>query len=120
MALERANLIDSALANYLDEQPMNAQEIQFSNPLQEVVIFKCPKCGSNMTLKDRKQGTGKYIGCMGFPTCNNAIWFPQTVESVEVLNEICSNVSAIKNTTLPTKEFVTDKYIIFPVLRKYA
>ncbi|XP_076233663.1 topoisomerase 3-alpha isoform X2 [Calliopsis andreniformis] len=93
IALERANLIDNALANYLDERPTETQETQFSNPPEEAVVFKCPKCGSNMTLKDRKQGTGKYIGCMGFPACNNAIWLPQTVESVEVLSEICSHCS---------------------------
>ncbi|CAD1480133.1 unnamed protein product [Heterotrigona itama] len=87
ITLERANLIDNALANYLDEQPSEAQELQIT---QETVIFKCPKCGSDMTLKDRKQSTGKYIGCMNYPTCNNVIWFPQTVECVEVSDQICS------------------------------
>ncbi|XP_076633672.1 topoisomerase 3-alpha [Colletes latitarsis] len=92
VATERANLIDNALADYLNEQPMEAEEVQITVP-SEQVIFKCPKCKLNMVLRDRKQGTGKYIGCMGYPTCNNAIWFPQTVESVEVLDEVCSECS---------------------------
>ncbi|XP_076756767.1 topoisomerase 3-alpha isoform X2 [Xylocopa sonorina] len=90
VAMERANLIDSALANYLDERPAEAENMQFSNPPQELTIFKCPKCGSNMVLKERRQGTGKYISCMGYPTCTNAIWFPQNIECVEVLDEVCS------------------------------
>ncbi|XP_053988911.1 DNA topoisomerase 3-alpha isoform X1 [Hylaeus volcanicus] len=91
MTLERANLIDNALADYLNERPIETGEIQVSNPPEEIPVFKCPKCKSNMVLKDRRQGPGKYIGCMCFPTCNNAIWFPPTVESVEVLNEVCSH-----------------------------
>ncbi|KAK1129739.1 hypothetical protein K0M31_019453 [Melipona bicolor] len=87
ITLERANLIDNALANYLNERPSEAQEIQ---TIQETVVFKCPKCGSDMILKDRKQSTGKYIGCANYPTCNNAIWFPQTVECVEISDQICS------------------------------
>ncbi|KZC11859.1 PREDICTED: DNA topoisomerase 3-alpha [Dufourea novaeangliae] len=90
VSLERANLIDSALADYLDERPTETQEIQISNPPIEISIFKCPRCGSNMTLKDRRQAMGKYIGCMGYPECNNAVWFPQYVESVAVLDETCS------------------------------
>ncbi|XP_076293388.1 topoisomerase 3-alpha isoform X2 [Lasioglossum baleicum] len=90
IALERANLIDNALADYLGEQPTATEGIQINNPPEEIVILKCPKCNSNMTLKDKKQDTGKYIGCMGFPTCKNAIWFPKTVESVEVLDDVCS------------------------------
>ncbi|XP_076641227.1 topoisomerase 3-alpha isoform X2 [Halictus rubicundus] len=90
IALERANLIDNALADYLGEQPTETQDIQINNPPEEIAIFKCPKCGSNMTLKERKQTNGKYIGCMGYPTCNNVIWFPKNVESVEVLDDVCS------------------------------
>lgn len=90
--MERANLIDNALSNYLDEQPGQAEEIQINHLPEEISIFKCPKCSLNMTLKTRKQGTGKYIGCMGFPTCNNVIWFPDTVETIEVLDEVCSEV----------------------------
>ncbi|KOC68743.1 DNA topoisomerase 3-alpha [Habropoda laboriosa] len=89
-ALERANLIDNALADYLGERPSETEEVEISNPPEEIVVFKCPKCGLGMTLKERKQGAGKYIGCMGYPACTNAIWFPQIIESVEILDEVCS------------------------------
>lgn len=91
--MERANLIDEALAQYLEERPTQAEQIQFAPVEQEVAIFKCPKCGSNMTLRERRQGRGKYIGCMGFPTCTNAIWFPEAIEDAEILNETCNQVS---------------------------
>ncbi|XP_046143388.1 DNA topoisomerase 3-alpha isoform X1 [Osmia bicornis bicornis] len=88
IAIERANLIDSALADYLDEQPAEVQQMERINPPEEIAIFKCPKCGLNMVLKEKKD-KAKFIGCINFPTCSNAIWFPQNVESVEVLDEVC-------------------------------
>ncbi|KAG7209965.1 hypothetical protein KM043_011554 [Ampulex compressa] len=93
VALERANLIDNALANFLDEQPLPTEQLEIANPVQDIVVFKCPKCGCDMNLKNKKQTPGKYISCMGYPACNNAIWFPPTIEDVEVLNDICSNCS---------------------------
>lgn len=119
ITIERANLIDIALADYLDERPTEAQELEISNPPEEVAIFKCPRCGSNMVLKDRKQGTGKYIGCMGFPPCNNAIWFPQYVESIEALNEVCSQVSITLLYNEKDLQAITVLYI-FSVSRKQA
>lgn len=119
VTLERADLIDNALADYLDERPIEAREIEINNPAQEIVIFKCPKCGSNMTLKNRKQGTGKYIGCMGYPNCNNAIWFPQNIECVESLDEICSQVSIIYSYNI--YNYCYNIYLLLlSVLRKYA
>lgn len=94
MAMERANLIDAALAHYLEERPTQAEQVQFAPVEEEIAILKCPKCGSNMILKERRQGRGKYISCMGYPTCTNVIWFPEAVEDVEILNEICNQVNA--------------------------
>lgn len=90
VAMERANLIDDSLAQYLDERPLQTEQAQLH---EDVTIFKCPKCGSNMVLKQRRQGRGKYISCMGYPTCTNVIWFPEAIENVEVLNETCNQVN---------------------------
>ncbi|XP_012256009.2 DNA topoisomerase 3-alpha [Athalia rosae] len=87
--LQKANLIDNALAHYLDEAPAHVQNVEIANPVLEQTVFKCPKCGSNMLLKDRKNSAGKYIGCIAYPTCSNAIWFPATVENIELLNDTC-------------------------------
>lgn len=92
VAMERVNLIDDALAQYLDERPTQTEQVQFAL-VTNITILKCPKCGSDMVLKERKQGKGKYISCMGYPTCVNVIWFPETVKDVEVLNETCNEVN---------------------------
>ncbi|XP_043282563.1 DNA topoisomerase 3-alpha isoform X2 [Venturia canescens] len=89
IALERANLIDTALSQYLDEPPAQAEQLENIIPAEDPTVLKCPRCGLNMVLKDRRQGTGKYIGCTGYPNCNNAIWLPQDVTVLEVLDEIC-------------------------------
>lgn len=89
--MERANLIDNALAKYLDERPTQTEQSQII-PVEEIAIFKCPKCNSNMVLRNRRQGRGKYISCTGYPACTNTIWFPEAVEDVEILNETCTRV----------------------------
>ncbi|XP_058807359.1 DNA topoisomerase 3-alpha [Phymastichus coffea] len=89
-ALVRANMIDEALAEYLNERPVEVAEEEISVPDENEPILKCPKCNSNMVIKTKRQNNGKYIGCMGYPTCNNVIWLPETVEKIEVLDERCS------------------------------
>ncbi|XP_018404081.1 PREDICTED: DNA topoisomerase 3-alpha isoform X1 [Cyphomyrmex costatus] len=88
VAIERANLIDDSLAHYLDERPLQTEGTQLAPMI--TTIFKCPKCGSDMILKQRRQGRGKYITCLGYPACTNVIWFSEAVEDVEVLNETCN------------------------------
>lgn len=105
MAMERANLIDDSLAQYLDERPLQTEQAQLAQ--EDVTIFKCPKCGSNMVLRQRRQGRGKYISCMGYPTCTNVIWFPEAIENVEVLNETCNQVNITSSFTV----FHTNIYI---------
>ncbi|XP_011696308.1 PREDICTED: DNA topoisomerase 3-alpha-like isoform X2 [Wasmannia auropunctata] len=87
VAIERANLIDDSLAHYLGERPLQTEQVQLA---PEIAIFKCPKCGSNMVLKERRQGRGKYISCMGYPECTNVVWLSEAIEDVEVLNETCN------------------------------
>ncbi|XP_011878275.1 PREDICTED: DNA topoisomerase 3 isoform X2 [Vollenhovia emeryi] len=88
VAIERANLIDDSLAQYLDERPIQTEQARLV--AEDVPVFKCPKCGSNMILKERRQGRGKYITCIGYPACTNVVWFSEAVKDVEVLNETCN------------------------------
>lgn len=94
-ALVKANMIDAALAQYLDEQPEAIEQADIAMPVEDVPILRCPKCNSNMVVKTKRQGNGKYIGCMGYPTCNNVIWLPEAVEEVEILDEGCNQVCNI-------------------------
>lgn len=94
-ALVKANMIDTALAQYLDEQPAEIEQADIAMPIEDIPILRCPKCNSNMVVKTKRQGNGKYIGCMGYPTCNNVIWLPEAIENVEILNEGCNQASDI-------------------------
>ncbi|XP_012287249.1 DNA topoisomerase 3-alpha isoform X2 [Orussus abietinus] len=89
IALERANLIDGAIAEYIEERPKDAEELPATVPPEDIVVFSCPKCGSNMVLKDRSLDGRKYIGCMAYPDCSNSIWLPSTIERVQVLDRVC-------------------------------
>lgn len=95
VAIERANLIDDSLAHYLEERPIQTEQALLTP--EEIAIFKCPKCGSNMVLKNRQQGRGKFISCMGYPGCTNVIWLSEAVKDVEVLNETCNQVNIISS-----------------------
>ncbi|XP_066994969.2 DNA topoisomerase 3-alpha, partial [Anabrus simplex] len=90
LALEQASKIDEALGKYLEER---AQQPPADNPvLQEEVppnVLKCPACGLDMVLRTRKENRGKYISCMGFPNCRNAVWLPGNVEDVQISDETC-------------------------------
>lgn len=92
IALERANLIDTSLAEYLDDVPVATADIEIPEVAMNPTILKCPRCGFDMTLKDRRNQEGKYISCMNFPACSNAIWLPLAVVNVEVQDQICNQV----------------------------
>lgn len=94
IAVEKANLIDTALADYLDEAPATAQIVDSTEPPNPFVM-KCPKCGADMVLRSRREGGKKFISCSSFPGCKNALWFPDTVENVTVLDQSCRNVNII-------------------------
>lgn len=89
--VEKMRQIDESLANRLDDRPQVVEEPRYEN-IQIKSVLKCPKCGSDMILRNKKNDTGKFISCVGFPGCKNAVWLPQTVENVEVLDESCQQV----------------------------
>ena len=60
-----------------------------------VAIRPCPKCGEKMTLKTKKDGSGYFLSCSGYPACRNAVWFPSFVLEVEPTEQICREVRHI-------------------------
>lgn len=90
IALERANLIDTSLAEYLNDVPVATPDVEIATVVMNPTILKCPRCGFDMTMKDRRNQEGKYISCMNFPNCSNAIWLPLAVENIQVLDELCN------------------------------
>lgn len=87
-ACRQAIKLDGALSQYLGEaQNLPIEEVL--NVMASVPVKKCPNCGQDMTLKSRKEGKGYYVGCMGYPTCKNAIWFPDCVQEATVDESVC-------------------------------
>lgn len=85
--------IDASLANRLNDRPQEVNDQPLNDQQQDYKpVLKCPKCGNDMVLRDRKNGAGKYLSCVGFPDCKNCVWFAASIQSIEVLNESCQTV----------------------------
>ncbi|XP_072531015.1 DNA topoisomerase 3-alpha [Salminus brasiliensis] len=84
----KAKKLDEALSNYLGQaQEYTEQEEQeLEMPLP---VRKCPQCNRDMVLKKRKDSTGKFLSCMGYPACKAAVWFPDTVLEVSRDDSVC-------------------------------
>ncbi|KAK7791153.1 hypothetical protein R5R35_013322 [Gryllus longicercus] len=90
VALQQAAKIDEALAIYLQEQPCQVETSGIVIADLPSVVYKCPACGSDMVLRTKRDGSGKFISCMSYPQCKTAVWFPSIVEAVDVSNETCA------------------------------
>ncbi|KAG5887194.1 hypothetical protein JTB14_016680 [Gonioctena quinquepunctata] len=88
--VEKLRLIDESLGNRLEDRPLEIADEAY-NQEEYRPALKCPKCGNDMVLRNKKNGPGQFITCNGFPACRNSIWFPGEVDTVEVLNEHCQN-----------------------------
>ncbi|KAL9654769.1 hypothetical protein ABK040_008563 [Willaertia magna] len=56
-------------------------------------VKRCELCGNGMVLRQTKSTGAPFIGCKGFPNCNNSYWLPSASESVEISNDKCDNCS---------------------------
>jgi DNA topoisomerase-3 len=90
----QAEKIDQALGHYLQETAQVPPPVQAEEQTVNQTVLKCPSCGMDMVLRSRQEGTGKFISCMGYPDCRNALWFPGNVEDMELSGESCSEVCA--------------------------
>lgn len=88
--------IDASLANRLNDRPQHVDD-EFTGIQQQGYkpVLKCPKCGNDMIVKDRKNNDGKFLGCVGFPGCKNIAWLSGSIQSIEVLDESCQTVKKL-------------------------
>ncbi|XP_012551245.2 DNA topoisomerase 3-alpha isoform X1 [Bombyx mori] len=90
-ASAEAEKIDRALAERLNEQPAAPPASGDTLPVDMPAALKCPKCGSDMIVRQKKNNpTEYYIGCMSFPNCKNVVWLPNIVKSLQVLPDTCT------------------------------
>ncbi|XP_053675824.1 DNA topoisomerase 3-alpha [Anopheles nili] len=65
-------------------------------PIKEVC--KCPKCGNKMCLRQKRDGTGYYLGCIAFPECRNNAWFDDAIREATVTDDTCPRCGSKKIT----------------------
>ncbi|CAM4518993.1 DNA topoisomerase 3-alpha isoform X1 [Lepidochelys kempii] len=87
-AVAKANKLDQALSQYFGEVRALEQQEEIY-PAMPVSIRKCPQCNSDMVLKSKKNG-GFYLGCMNYPNCKAAVWFPESVLEVSKDDSVCA------------------------------
>ncbi|KAL4658388.1 DNA topoisomerase 3-alpha [Arapaima gigas] len=87
-SMRKAKKLDEALATYLGE----AQEytgLEYQDVEVPLPVRPCPQCGRDMILKKKKDSTGKFLSCTGFPSCKSAVWFPDSVLEVSRAESVC-------------------------------
>uniref|UniRef100_A0A3P9KGI1 DNA topoisomerase n=1 Tax=Oryzias latipes TaxID=8090 RepID=A0A3P9KGI1_ORYLA len=87
-SVRKAKKLDEALSAYLGaalEIP-EAQQQDLEMPLP---VRKCPNCGRDMVLKQKREGSSKFLTCVGYPACKTAVWFPDMVLDVSRDESIC-------------------------------
>ncbi|XP_013142940.1 PREDICTED: DNA topoisomerase 3-alpha [Papilio polytes] len=90
MVTAEADKIDNALAERFNERPNEYVPTTETLPVNMPTVFKCPKCGSGMVLKQKKNNAEElFLSCESYPSCKNAVWLPKVVKSLEVQDRTC-------------------------------
>ncbi|XP_071943827.1 DNA topoisomerase 3-alpha-like [Antedon mediterranea] len=91
-AAEKAISLDQALGHYFQQDPHEATNQVNAQQDAVLPVRKCPQCGEHMVLKTKKDG-GYMMSCMGFPDCKAALFLPNNVLTVELMDQTCNNCS---------------------------
>ncbi|KAL9705942.1 hypothetical protein quinque_009460 [Culex quinquefasciatus] len=88
---EKARALDQAMGQRLQQTPRDAPTNQFNaaGPSSIQEVCKCPKCSQMMCLKTKKDNSGYYLGCLGFPDCKNSVWFDDNIKEASATTEVC-------------------------------
>lgn len=85
--------IDASLANRLNDRPQVIDEPTNVQQEEYKPVLKCPKCGSDMVFRDKKNDESKFLTCVNYPGCRNAVWPSFGIQTVEVLDQTCETVN---------------------------
>lgn len=94
--IQKIQDLDRAMASRFDEEPMEVDD----NPLIITTVhelFKCPKCRtSSMIIRNKKDNSGSFISCQGYPNCKHAIWLDKDLKEIVSLDEKCTTCDSHK------------------------
>ena len=65
-------------ARKAEESPKDAPRKKKEYPKKAFLVYKCPKCGEPVVLKDQED-TSPFYGCSNYPDCD----FTSSVESID-------------------------------------
>ncbi|KAJ3034776.1 DNA topoisomerase 3-alpha [Rhizophlyctis rosea] len=89
VAQAQAGLFEESFARFSGNGP----DVEAEDPVDPPEhIRACPKCNSPMMLRNLKEGK-RMIGCSAYPTCREAVFFPDFVKSVSAAAEDCPSCS---------------------------
>ena len=80
--------LDMAAQHFLEEDPVGDVSDDIPGLNVSTSVTACAACSCMIVL--RQTQTGKWmLGCQGYPTCRNTIWFPGFVLDAKVTNSTC-------------------------------
>lgn len=94
---EKIRALDEALSRRLQS---SAVEVSNAAVVESTVerVTTCNKCKTNnIVLKKKKNGIGYFLTCDGYPVCQNTVWLPEELESIEMLDTKCEKCGNIRN-----------------------
>ncbi|CAK85874.1 unnamed protein product (macronuclear) [Paramecium tetraurelia] len=72
--------------------------------------FKCNQCHKQMKIRQSKIKNSYFFGCLGYPQCNQAIFLPDSIKSIQRTEKKCKKCNSIlfqteysENSTLQQK-----------------
>ncbi|MEM3829294.1 MAG: DNA topoisomerase I [Conexivisphaerales archaeon] len=83
-ARERVKELVASISKYKDEIRKEIREALRA----QLIIGKCPKCGSNLVIIKSRKTKKQFIGCSGYPNCSFSLPLPQ--KKLEVLPQRCN------------------------------
>ncbi|KFB52593.1 AGAP010028-PA-like protein [Anopheles sinensis] len=101
---QKARALDRALGERFNQTPRDPPPDDGGGggvsvggtPMKEVC--KCPKCGEKMCLRQKRDSTGFYLGCVSFPECKNNVWFDDAIREINVSDDTCPRCGSKKLT----------------------
>lgn len=86
--------MDEAISEFIPEERQEARNFasEVGPDGGSKIYRKCPACNSDMVLRQKKDNTGFFISCLGYPQCKNALWLPSTIQQLEIDQQTCSVV----------------------------
>jgi DNA topoisomerase-1 len=100
VVLKSRKLLLNALKVLLKNQDVIAEEIRKSIHASRI-LGPCPKCGEDMLIRTSRRSGKRFVGCSGYPKCENSYPLPQ-YGLLQLTNNVCKHCK-IKNAILIRK-----------------